>query len=488
MHSSFFNYNVQKPYPFKWFTPVALVGGIILAVLLSIMNFVQNSYVLVVQYVDNPNSTIAQGVWYRDWPSYLTNGVQPTCEPANLPVNTQFFTNQSGLMWTITSFFKDKESPQALPSLPYLNNVLKDCTVSELRIEYDSTDDQDVSILQYSAWGVEMRAFVTCSVSGPSGNTFVNATAIYNALTPYEMPGVSSFVARNATSRASMFWSEVLLRAYWINAVNKVWTVSNDMFQNDGGALSKGVVTLYPNRSQESITSLDFFDMQYDFLEQRSGFGFTESLNSVAYYIDNKNNNSASPHIWTSVDQFAKSMYSAVLADLGQTQYPSQSSLVTTGSTVEQYTSTFADPLEWSLPGGIPPMLLREDYKSRQSGPNPTGGLGLSDSVVATEYLCQVPQRKPVGDIFVSVLLADLVFLQFAWKLYTVFVDRWLIHKQPNAMFCQACAEREDTELEGVSGSDRSARYCIKEGMVSSTVSIVERGGTKTRPVRTERS
>ena len=483
MHSSFFNYNLQRPYPFKWFTPVLLVGGIILAVLLSIMNFVQNSYVLVAQYVDDPNSTITQGVWYRDWPSYLTNGVQPTCEPVNLPVNTQLFTNQSGLMWTITSLFKDKESPQAVPSLPYLNNALKDCSISELRLEYDDTKDQDVSVLQYIEWGMEIRAFVTCSVSGPSGNTFVNATAVYNALTPYEMPGVSSFVAQNATGRASMFWSEVLLRAYWINAVSKVWAVSNHMFQNDGASLSKGVVTLYPNRSPRSISDLDFFDMQYDFLEKRSGFGFTGPLNSIKYYIESKNANSANPHIWTSVNQFAKSMYSAVLADLGQTQYPSQSSLVTEGSTIQKYTSTFSDPSKWNLPGGIPPMLLREDYNARQSGPDPTGRLGLSSSVVATEYLCQVPRRKPVGDIFVSVLLADLVFLQFAWKLYIVFADRLLAHKQPNAMVCQACADGEDPEVETIPGPHASVRYPIKGGMVSSSVTFVDKGIADTRSI-----
>jgi hypothetical protein len=257
------------------------------------------------------------------------------------------------------------------------------------------------------------------------------------------------------------------------------------MFQNDGGGLSKGVVTLYPNSSQESITSLDFFDMQYDFLDQHSGFGFTRPLNSVAYYIDNKNHNSASPHIWTSVDQFAKSMYSAVLADLGQVQYPSQSSLVTQGSTLQRFTSSFSDPLEWSLPEGIPPMLLHEDYKSRQSGPNPTGSLGLSDTVVATEYLCQVPRRKPVGDIFVSVLLADLVFLQFAWKLYTVFVDKLLVHKQPNAMFCQACAEREGPEMEARHRSGPAAQYYIKRGVVSSTVTVVDKSAAETRTVRT---
>ena len=449
MHSSFFNYNIQKPYPFRWFTPVVLTGGLALAVLLSVLNFVQNSYVLVVEYVDNPNTTISQGVWYKNWPSYLTNGVQPTCQPTNLPVNTQFFTNQSGLMWTVTSYFANKANPVALPSLPYLNNVLEDCDVSELRVGYDGTNggsnDVDVSILQYSAWSVEVRAFVTCSVSTSSGNTFINATAVYDALTPYEMTGVNDFISKNATSRASMFWSAILLRAYWIQAVNKIWTVNDDGFQDRGTSLSKGVVTLYPNKNESAIANFGFFDLQYDFLQHGAAFGFTGPLNSAAFYINNQNNKTSYPDIWESVDQLAQAAFSAVLADLGQTQLPVQSSLVRDAGTIQRKTSSFNDSSHWNLPGGIPNMLVHESYDSRQASSSATGNLGLSPSVVATKYLCQIPQRKPFGDIFVSVLLADLVFLQSAWKLYTLLVDKLLLQRHLDAMCCAGY----DTRLKG---------------------------------------
>jgi hypothetical protein len=36
MHHSFFNYNLTRPYPYRWFTPAALFGAIILVVLLSV--------------------------------------------------------------------------------------------------------------------------------------------------------------------------------------------------------------------------------------------------------------------------------------------------------------------------------------------------------------------------------------------------------------------------------------------------------------------
>ena len=38
--------------------------------------------------------------------------------------------------------------------------------------------------------------------------------------------------------------------------------------------------------------------------------------------------------------------------------------------------------------------------------------LGTSPSIISRKYLRQVPQRKPIRTIIVSVLIADLVFMQ----------------------------------------------------------------------------
>lgn len=59
MHRSWFSYSISKPYPFRWFTPVVLVGGIILAVLLSLINLSANGYYLKPLYTSDPNGTEA---------------------------------------------------------------------------------------------------------------------------------------------------------------------------------------------------------------------------------------------------------------------------------------------------------------------------------------------------------------------------------------------------------------------------------------------
>lgn len=46
MASSMFDYSISRPYPFRWFTPVVIVGGAIALVLFSFLNLVSTGYYL----------------------------------------------------------------------------------------------------------------------------------------------------------------------------------------------------------------------------------------------------------------------------------------------------------------------------------------------------------------------------------------------------------------------------------------------------------
>lgn len=261
MHSSFFNYAITKPYPYRWFTPVAVIGLVILLVLLSILNFVQNSYTLVVEFADNPNTTVTNGIWFKDWPSYFTNRVKPTCQPTNLAVNSQFFTNQSGLTWTITGVSSNHTAAGVLPSLPYLNNIFENCHVHQIRMDFDGSSDRLAEVYDAPAFDIQVRPSVTCGVWGPSGYSLVNLTAMYDAVPPTPVAGSSQFIRTNNTKSGSMFWSEALLSAYWVathsSIYNKQLTLSP--------SFQKGAAIFYPSKHQQDITQFDFFDVAYNF-------------------------------------------------------------------------------------------------------------------------------------------------------------------------------------------------------------------------------
>lgn len=57
-------------------------------------------------------------------------------------------------------------------------------------------------------------------------------------------------------------------------------------------------------------------------------------------------------------------------------------------------------------------------------------------STILERYLCQIPVRKPWGSLLVSILVADLVFLQVFWKVLNWAVALGLERKHPGAGYC----------------------------------------------------
>lgn len=45
-HESLFSYNLSRPYPFRWFTWVTVIGGIAALFLFTVINLGANGYIL----------------------------------------------------------------------------------------------------------------------------------------------------------------------------------------------------------------------------------------------------------------------------------------------------------------------------------------------------------------------------------------------------------------------------------------------------------
>lgn len=71
-HTSAFSYNLTRPYPFRWFTPVVVVGCIALAAIFSLLNYISAGFSPINVVTDNPHGTIAGSGWFEKWPSMLT--------------------------------------------------------------------------------------------------------------------------------------------------------------------------------------------------------------------------------------------------------------------------------------------------------------------------------------------------------------------------------------------------------------------------------
>lgn len=434
MHSSYFEYNISRPYPFKWFTPLALISLAIAAIPISIINLGSYGYTLAAQYSHDPNATVSERS-HNNWPSFWITKFRPTCQSANIPINTRLLTNNTALTYTLTSVVqKANEANQTFSSsLVYHNNVLSDCTIDHIAVRLESTG-RTATQIGLSSWGVDAQAFVSCNLDTDDQSlTTFNLTAEYNFIpeTVSVYAGFYTFVGRNKTAKASLYWGESLLSTYSLHLGRDAF-ISN--FSGKDALVSKGVITFTPNKLfSTDLINLNFFDVLFRFIAPTPNnlwsFDDGESMPNIS-------SNSSKMDFWSSVDTFAKSFYSTVLTDLGQTS--SHPNILTDAILLEHFTTNFSSITSKQMSRGSSiPEPASEPFNSL----NTTGTLGINPSVLAATYLCAVPRMKPTVTLIVSVLAADLVFLQTLWKLLNLVVDWWVKRKYRQANVCKGCLE-----------------------------------------------
>ena len=230
-----FTYPITRPYPYKWFSWVVLVGGTCAFVFFSILNFSANGYVLAVKYTTYPNQTVAEKTWTQSFT--LNEKTVSSCEPQNLQVNTQYYTDKLSLVYTLSNIWQvqDNGGIQTLPSLPYTYNPLVHCTVAMIQLRgwkdcitawmvamgrkchrrsYQPFRDLFLLVYCYLCLtSLTLQGMVTCLVINDSGPTWLNLTVTYNFVPPTIESGLPfqfQQVPDNQT-QASMWWAESLL-------------------------------------------------------------------------------------------------------------------------------------------------------------------------------------------------------------------------------------------------------------------------------------
>ena len=335
MRESVFTYGLSRPYPFVWFTPVVVLGTVIGLVIFSIINFASTGYTSVVEYSKNPNVTTSQA-WFQDWPSLMTSKVRPTCQSANIPLNTKLLTNNTALTYTLTEVRRDTDGDRSyLPSLVYFNNPLLNCTVDGIQLDIGQFGRTAAQIAM-ATYGLDANANVVCKVeTEASGNLMVNLTANYNLV-----PGTASiwggqyrFQGRDRSKAASLYWGESLLSVMWAQTA---WHMTNhtgqvgrrgyvEILGNEwpGSAAPNGITDLtmfFMVNDTSSIQALTFFELDW---RLTSGNVFNDK-DTLGTWMDPSFSSIASlseqriyPDTWISGDAFAKAFYSTILVDLG---------------------------------------------------------------------------------------------------------------------------------------------------------------------------
>ena len=161
------------------------------------------------------------------------------------------------------------------------------------------------------------------------------------------------------------------------------------------------------------------------------------------------------PDLVTQVEVFTKSFYSTVLTDLGQ----NETNLLLHGDSLE-YLQDLADIDVPTLTQGLPNTAPQD--------------LKVTPASLFMTYQCSVPVLKGVGSVIQSVVLADLVFLNFFWLVLNWLSVWWLNRQDKTTNYCRACRGQNLS-----SGSELLLSHGTKDhaSAVGSAISLGNRGG-----------
>ncbi|ERF73976.1 hypothetical protein EPUS_07827 [Endocarpon pusillum Z07020] len=161
------------------------------------------------------------------------------------------------------------------------------------------------------------------------------------------------------------------------------------------------------------------------------------------------------------MDGLVKSLYATIQAHLGQ---PVLSNIVADPQRLIEFVNASMqfDPLTRNaldhdvakvlhMLFGLPPVtrdaILRNPEAFYQLFK--TGVPVVKPAVLNAQYLCQVPKIKNAGSLIVSIIVADLVFLQVLWKILNWTIVRMVEWRYPQANYCAGCKETASMTVVG---------------------------------------
>lgn len=303
-------------------------------------------------------------------------------------------------------------------------NVIQNCSITAIGMDLAALD-RSASQVFSSGWGCNAKTFITCAFDSLDGVVHVNLTQSYDLIPPliYWKQGYplrTAFIDTDRQTRASLWWGEAALATYWAGLVSNISDTSYKVMVSGSPAIRKGTMYFFPSGNTTDIKDLGFFDLAYEFFIDLGSGNYTNTgLHEVEQTIAELDQAGTYPDIWILADSLAKSLYSTIMTDLGQTQ--AKSNFLVNADDLEYFTKNFT--YINNVTEVWPDVVAQVDYDALK---NETGPLGTSPSVISSQYVCQVPQLKSAGSIFISILVADLVFLQTTWTIFTFVVGVYM--------------------------------------------------------------
>jgi hypothetical protein len=423
MPSSILTYNITRPYPYRWYTPALAIGFTLAAAFFSFVNYVSSGYTLQAAYLSDSNATTwsASNSWLNHWPSAFVESIKPTCQSSLIPVGTTTVTNNSALSWTVANVTShSKDGIRTLPSLIYKSHILEDCQCRSITVYLDSyLGTRDAPQVHWSYWGAEIEGRMYCRVYNPD-LTYINLTANYNLLpeSAFENNGMYSFPGRNI-SQYSLWWAESVLSASWWDLVDAMKEVTsnftsgvvtltlNDTMVDQELRFDKRALFLVAPKIGDAHISLGTSEAVQDMVVINTFAGAPALTPTVAYSADanrlatttdsttlprRQALTSENVDVSWQIEALGRVFLSTMWTDLGQQQ---QRHNIFNDPALLQDSTQNMTATGSRLASASQQHFFGPETKPYVHDQADDANLAFSPSIIATNYLCQIPQRKP---------------------------------------------------------------------------------------------
>ncbi|KAF9006883.1 hypothetical protein BDZ89DRAFT_1120123 [Hymenopellis radicata] len=137
-------YNLQRPYPGRWTTPIVCGVFVGLTILLAFVNIPLAAYDVVQEFTYTPNDTTNALPFSSLVPSSLRHSAGDFM-PQTFKIGDTIQTNLSAFDYQILTAYQNELPSKAVASFPYYNNALSTCDVANLTLSVRKEERASIS-------------------------------------------------------------------------------------------------------------------------------------------------------------------------------------------------------------------------------------------------------------------------------------------------------------------------------------------------------
>ncbi|KAI1313525.1 hypothetical protein F5Y03DRAFT_405113 [Xylaria venustula] len=386
-----FSYAPKRDYPYKWLTPLVYE---LVAIPADDISVLQAKY--------SDSSSLLK---------FLCRNSNVSCDYTTLPVNSEIFTKNYALPYTIRRVWQqyDNGTIENQDALPYREHALNDCNVTSVGIFINGKYSQSVLL---------------SARSRKNPKTHFNIEGTYN-LVDDDIPDF----LKNTTSSPSLLWGQSLLQLYYLVTSHAYYNASGSSPWGPPANLYSGYINLTRQSTAsvggpDEVLSDDFFNVycttEYNVcnnttipsLSQGAGAGAGDygSPYPTNYLARDKHPGQGNVKNITVPNMLADA---SLLANLTRNVTNEANAWLELQNSGVRHGST--ERLDTSLA-----------IKSFDPSVTVAPALGVNTSYFSTSYICQIPMLKPAGTRFIAILSSSLILLHTIWNIFW-FVFNWIV-------------------------------------------------------------